>query len=111
MHALSAPCAATRTPSLRLAPLRRSSQRAAAARATTASSSSSAPIVILPGLGNAAEDYTSLSEDLSRTLGVVVRTAQARAAAADTRNTTGCAVHAVAVGLAASLRRCGGREA
>jgi hypothetical protein len=80
MHALSAPRAATRAPQLRLSPLRRCSQRAAAARAASAASSSSAPIVILPGLGNAAEDYVSLSEDLSRTLGVVVRTAQARAA-------------------------------
>jgi hypothetical protein len=35
-------------------------------------------VVILPGLGNAAEDYVALSAVLTSSLGAVVRTAQAR---------------------------------
>jgi hypothetical protein len=61
----------------RLSAPRRTPLRRCAASATTAASAPS-PVVILPGLGNAAEDYVALSAALTSSLGAVVRTAQAR---------------------------------
>lgn len=60
----------------RLSAPRRTPLRRCAAPATTAAAPS--PVVILPGLGNAAEDYVALSAALTSSLGAVVRTAQAR---------------------------------
>ena len=48
------------------------------AAAISAAASPPSPVVILPGLGNAAEDYEALSADLTASLGTVVRTAQVR---------------------------------
>ena len=71
-------CAARDAPhrAARRAPLRRCS--AARVVSATASAAPPSPVVILPGLGNAAEDYVALSAALEAQLGAVVRTAQAR---------------------------------
>jgi hypothetical protein len=58
----------------------RPATRLRAAPRVAAASASQSPVIILPGLGNATEDYVTLSADLSR-LGAVVRTAQVCSAA------------------------------
>jgi hypothetical protein len=58
----------------------RPATRLRAAPRAAAAATSQSPVVILPGLGNATEDYVALSADLSR-LGAVVRTAQVCSAA------------------------------
>ena len=72
------PCRAVRGAPQRVAPRRAPLRRCAAARVVSASAAPPSPVVILPGLGNAAEDYVALSAALEAQLGAVVRTAQAR---------------------------------
>ena len=82
----------------RRAPLRR------CAAPASASAAAPSPVVILPGLGNAAEDYVALSADLTSSLGAVVRTAQARGSPERSSHVTSLTLPpraGVAAGLAA----------
>ena len=76
----SSSCRAVRGAPHRAAPRRAPLRRCGAARTASAYASAAppSPVIILPGLGNAAEDYVALSAALEAQLGAVVRTAQAR---------------------------------